>query len=74
MVTFGDTCCAQGSTAYFVLVWFHADGAAPELRFLYGRVARQPPSPPSDPLGDHTHVTPPALQILEVIALLHPLI
>ena len=36
----GDARCAKGSATYSVLVSFHADGAAPEPRYLHGR----PPS------------------------------
>lgn len=36
-VTFSDARCAQGSAMQSALVWFHADGATPEPRFLHGR-------------------------------------
>ena len=36
-VTFSDAHCISKSATYSVLVKFHADGAAPEPRFLHGR-------------------------------------
>ena len=36
-VTFGDARCAKGSATYSVLVRFHAEGIAPEPRYLHGR-------------------------------------
>jgi hypothetical protein len=36
-VAFSDSCCAKGSATYSVLVRFHAEGTAPEPRYLHGR-------------------------------------